>query len=341
MKIAPARVLDVGVGFGRWGILVREFAEVWEGRVFKDQWTIRIEGIEAFPRSVGAYHREFYDQIHIGDAATVLPPLPGPWNLVIFGDSLEHVTKDVGRSLLSTCLERADYVLVNVPLGDGHPQGEAYGNPFERHLSAWDVGDFDSCHPVRRLLMRDYIGRPYGSFVLSRADPKDLRTSLYAPVSVFSNAAGTGGDLQSLAAESGELRAMLDESRAEHEATQRARTALRAEFDRLAASSREEIERLRAAEQAVRNAEHAARAEVERLTLALSDALAREESLALQISELQSRSAHVEATLQAEIAAWRLRLAELSAQLVTAQDRVGFLTALCDRAVARLRGGLA
>lgn len=333
MKIAPARVLDVGVGFGRWGVLVREFGEVWSGRIFKDQWTIRVEGIEAFPRSVGAYHREFYDEIHIGDAACVLPALPGPWNLVIFGDSLEHFTKDVGQSLLATSLERADYVLVNVPLGDGHPQGEAYGNPYERHLSSWDVADFEPFHPVRRLLMRDYIGRPYGSFVLSRADPRDLRTSLYAPVSVFSNAAGAAGDLQSLAAESGELRALLEESRAEHDAARRARATLQAEFDRLAQTSRQEIERLRAAE-------HAARDEVDRLTLALSDARAREQGLLAQISEIQSRSAHVEATLQAEIAAWRLRLAELSTQLVTAQDRVGFLTALCDRAVTRLRGGL-
>jgi len=30
-KIKPQSILDVGVGFGRWGILLREFLELWEG----------------------------------------------------------------------------------------------------------------------------------------------------------------------------------------------------------------------------------------------------------------------------------------------------------------------
>jgi hypothetical protein len=194
MKIAPRRVLDVGVGFGRWGIIVREFCDVWYQRVFKDQWEVHLEGIEAFPRSIVDYHREFYNKIHIGDAAQIVPALPGPWDVVIYGDVLEHFTKEQAHQLLHTSLERSEYVIVNIPIGEEHPQGELYGNSFERHLSSWQVADFRPFGLVRHVLLKDYIERDYGSFVLSRRDPKDLRASLFSKA--FSNghpASANGG----------------------------------------------------------------------------------------------------------------------------------------------------
>lgn len=203
MKIAPERVLDVGVGFGRWGMIVREFCDVWYSRIFKDDWKVHVEGIEAFPRSLSAYHREFYNTIHTGDAARILPTLPGPWSVVIFGDVLEHFTKDQARRLLEHCLNSSDYVLINIPLGEDHEQGAAYGNEYERHLSSWDVADFRGPTLVRHVELQDYIGRPYGSFVLSRTDPKNLRAGLFAPVSIYN-------DLPQPGAERDELDRLLD-----------------------------------------------------------------------------------------------------------------------------------
>src|SRR5262249_22748367 len=74
----------------------------------------------------------------------------------------------------------ADYVLVNVPLGEDFEQDDVYENPYERHLATWEIHDFDEFALVRRQLLRDYAGRPHGSFCLSRQDPKDVRTSLYS-----------------------------------------------------------------------------------------------------------------------------------------------------------------
>lgn len=179
LSIAPDSVLDVGVGFGRWGILAREFCDVWPGRVHREQWRTRVEGIEAFPKNIAEYHLAFYDAIHHGDAAEILPRLPGPYDLIIFGDVLEHFERPVGERLLDLAVARASYVIVNVPLGPEHPQGEAYGNPYERHLSSWEAADFEPLPLVRRALFRDYIHRPFGSFVLSRADPKRLRDAAF------------------------------------------------------------------------------------------------------------------------------------------------------------------
>ncbi len=194
MKIEPRRVLDVGVGFGRWGMIVREFCDVWFSRVFKDQWQVHLEGIEAFPRSITDYHRHFYNQIHLGDAAELIPTLEGPWSVTIYGDVLEHFTKAKAHELLNLSLDRSDYVIVNIPIGEEHPQGEAYGNVYERHLSSWEPADFVPFGLVRRALLQDYIGREYGSFVLSRKDPRRLRESLFSQGAVLGDSgAWTGG----------------------------------------------------------------------------------------------------------------------------------------------------
>ncbi len=180
MKIEPRRVLDVGVGFGRWGMVLREFGEVWFGRIHPEAWEMRIEGIEAFPDNVTPYHPHFYDEIHRGDASEIMEKLDGGWDLVVFGDVLEHFDKAEGKRLLGLALAEAGYVLVNLPLGEHWEQGEVYGNPYEAHLSHWDEEDFAAWPLVRKELFDDYVGRPFGVLVLSRDDPKGLAGSLFS-----------------------------------------------------------------------------------------------------------------------------------------------------------------
>lgn len=191
MKINPSSVLDVGVGFGRWGILTREFCEVWNGRVFKDLWTIRIEGIEGFARSVTDYHSDFYNHVHIGDAALLIPQLKGPWSATVYGDVLEHFDRSKAEELLHRSLSHSDYVLVNVPIGEEYEQGEAYGNPFERHRSSWIPDDFAKFSLIRHSIFHDFRGRPYGSFVLSHQDPANVRAALFSAHTGISRTAGT------------------------------------------------------------------------------------------------------------------------------------------------------
>jgi len=180
MKIEPERVLDVGVGFGRWGIIVREFCDVWFARVPQNEWAVHVEGIEAFEQNLASYHKDFYDVIHIGDAAKLMDRLEGQWDVVIFGDVIEHFTKDEGRRLLDLALERSRYVIVNVPLGEQWEQEDKYGNEYERHLASWDLDDFAVPPLVRRAVFRDFAGRPHATVCLSRTDPKSLRTSLFS-----------------------------------------------------------------------------------------------------------------------------------------------------------------
>lgn len=191
ITVAPRRVLDVGVGFGRWGMVVREFCENWFGRELPSDWEIHVEGIEAFAECIADYHRGFYDQIHVADAREILPSLlEERWDMVIFGDVLEHFAKEESVGFLGGAIQSSIYVLVNVPLGAGWAQAGKYGNPFECHLSDWTVEDFLAFPLRRQALFGDYLGRPFGSFVFSRLDPKGVAHSLFSRVSVPVSAPG-------------------------------------------------------------------------------------------------------------------------------------------------------
>ena len=214
MKIAPERVLDVGVGFGRWGMIVREFCDVWYGRVSPDAWTVHIEGIEAFPKNVAPYHGHFYAKIHTIDAADFFRTVEDAFDVIIFGDVLEHFTKHVGRELLRKSLEVSTYTLVNIPLGEDWHQDEAYENPYERHLASWTLADFASLPVVRRAMFTDYAFRPFASIVLSATDPKNLAAELFSKTtSVASDGDGTEAideDMQRALARASEVRFELD-----------------------------------------------------------------------------------------------------------------------------------
>jgi hypothetical protein len=180
MKIEPRRVVDVGMGFGRWGMIVREFCDVWFNRVLKNEWSVNIEGIEAFPANIDEYHKAFYNKIHIGDAKDILPTLGTEWDVIIFGDVLEHFNQEVAEELLSWSLNHSNYVLVNIPLGESWPQDDKYGNIYERHLSSWEASDFQRFSICRQELFHDFNLRPFGTFVLSKNDPRKLRDSLFS-----------------------------------------------------------------------------------------------------------------------------------------------------------------
>jgi SAM-dependent methyltransferase len=180
-RIDPESVLDVGVGFGRWGFAAREFLEAWAGRPLMSQWRLRVDGIEAFASAIAPYHRTIYSHLYEGDALEVMTALHEQYDLVIFGDVLEHFTQERARMALRRAMEIGRYILLVLPLGSEWPQDEQYGNVYERHLSEWSADQICSEWPVlRRRLFRDYLGRPFGVFVIGAREPDrmifDLRS---------------------------------------------------------------------------------------------------------------------------------------------------------------------
>ncbi len=139
-QLNPTTVLDVGVGFGKWGVLCREVLEVYQERFSRDAWATRIEGIEIFPSYRNPLWEFGYDAVHVGDALEIIDRL-GNYDLILCCDVIEHFDKDEGRRLLQKCLAHGKVVIVTSPKGNA-PQGECFGNVHEAHRSAWSRRDF-------------------------------------------------------------------------------------------------------------------------------------------------------------------------------------------------------
>lgn len=145
-QIRPRSILDVGVGFGKWGHLFREYTDINEAerdpaRYQRENWQVRIDGIEGHAAYLTEMHRFLYNEIHTGDAAELLPKLPR-YDLVFLGDIIEHFEKVRGVQLLNAAWDHANKaVIVSTPKFETE-QGDLCANELERHRSLWSARDF-------------------------------------------------------------------------------------------------------------------------------------------------------------------------------------------------------
>ena len=100
----PSAVLDAGIGFGLWGHLLRQYLDVWSGRIQKPQWTTRIDGIEIDPHRVQPHSRHLYSHVYVGDVRDEVPRRAREtrYDIILFGDVIEHLPKSEGLELLRT-----------------------------------------------------------------------------------------------------------------------------------------------------------------------------------------------------------------------------------------------
>ena len=120
-KINPKTVLDCGVGSGIYLDLIKSHLDS----------DVMVHGIEAWT----PYIEEFdllnrYDDLFNID---VRECDDFKYDLVIFGDILEHMSKDDAINLWGRVSEEAKYALISIPIIH-YPQGPAFGNPYEIHV---------------------------------------------------------------------------------------------------------------------------------------------------------------------------------------------------------------
>jgi len=146
MGVSPKTVLDIGVGFGKWGHLFREYGDIFVGRFEKDDWITQIDGVEIFEHYINAHeHQKYiYDNIYIGNIFDIIDTLP-EYEFIYAGDVIEHLHREDALIVLDKLKNKASkYLVVCIPLGDSSQwsQGEVYGNVHESHLSFWTPEDF-------------------------------------------------------------------------------------------------------------------------------------------------------------------------------------------------------
>jgi hypothetical protein len=127
----PQSLLDVGVGFGGMGVLFRQTMDVRWGRL-KD-WHTKIEGIEIeLKYKNNAW--SVYNNVFIGDARDILPTL-GEYDVIFFGDVLEHFEKKDALDLVKIAKNLAKMVIITTPatFAGNEAEAERFDNEHETH----------------------------------------------------------------------------------------------------------------------------------------------------------------------------------------------------------------
>lgn len=136
-NIMPETILDIGIGFGKYGFLAREYTDIRFGRYEKRDWTTRIDGIEIFGKYISDIQRNIYSNIYIGDAFELIKKFSG-YDLIIFCDVIEHMEYAQGIEILNMLRQKTKYALVATPI-NVVAQDAYMGNLFEQHISKYSL----------------------------------------------------------------------------------------------------------------------------------------------------------------------------------------------------------
>lgn len=134
MSPKPRTTLDIGVGLGKFGLLVREYVDVFGTEALGEHKTYLV-GVEAFAPYVQPWHRSIYDELHIGDIRDLRAAF-GHFDLILAIDVVEHFGKDEAIDLLEWIASHSTEAIVAIPVVPS-PQGAAFGNEYERHRTAF------------------------------------------------------------------------------------------------------------------------------------------------------------------------------------------------------------
>jgi hypothetical protein len=132
--LKPARVGDIGPGKVKYGRMARDKAKALEYHCR----TTAVEIDESYVEQFGL--RQLYDEVVVADAVTLIDDSKLRYDLVILGDSIEHMRKSAGVDLLNFLVYRSGYILVITP--SGYLQDAEDGHAAEAHISTWSIADF-------------------------------------------------------------------------------------------------------------------------------------------------------------------------------------------------------
>ena len=113
---AGASCLDVGACDGVWARNLGDF--------------LKMDAVEAYEPNVEHFNlRTLYNKVFADDVRGLQY---GDYELVIFGDVLEHMSTEEAQDVLRYAEEHADVIVVAVPYK--WKQDAIYGNPYEKHI---------------------------------------------------------------------------------------------------------------------------------------------------------------------------------------------------------------
>jgi len=142
-QLRPLRVLDIGVGLGTYGFMVRQFMDIGHERLKREEWLLTIDGIEIFEPYRNPVWGYAYNEIMMGDVREKLRDC-GNYDVILCNDVLEHFPEDEVSKLVASMLEHAPVVIATTPNREW-PQGVWAGNEAETHHCVVEAATIPCC----------------------------------------------------------------------------------------------------------------------------------------------------------------------------------------------------
>ena len=138
LQLQPTSILDLGSGFGKYGVLMRDYTDIWQNRYRKDSWITKIDAVEGFRWYItGNCLYGVYSHVFVMDIMEFMWTTKQCYDLILCIDVLEHFEKQVGRELVRLIAGkkgREAFICLPIKVGD---QKATYGNQLEVHKSSW------------------------------------------------------------------------------------------------------------------------------------------------------------------------------------------------------------
>lgn len=179
-KCVSKSILDVGAGAGKYSDLLRP---ILPGTTFA--------AIEVWEPYVEEYNlKRKYDELHQQDVREFVPDKR--YGVTIFGDVLEHLTKEEAIEVYNKLLKSSEFVLISIPIVH-YPQDVYKGNPYEEHKKDdWSHEEVMATFPH---LAVSYVENEIGMYVgfnpelYSEKDVKDALRPTIAVYGIYKNEA--------------------------------------------------------------------------------------------------------------------------------------------------------
>jgi len=165
----PKSILEVGIGALKYGILAREYLEIYGGnRWQKKDWQVRIDGIEIYEPYITEQAKHYYTKIFNRDVVDLLYYrrllLLPHYDLSLMMDVIEHLKKDRGLFVIQELCKLAKVSIFAIPLGDWRYE-VTEGNTAESHISVWEKSDLLGLPNLKEATYYPVSGKEIGLFV--------------------------------------------------------------------------------------------------------------------------------------------------------------------------------
>ena len=134
-ELTPKTILDYGMGYGKYGFLLREYLDIINDRLSKKEWQVTIDGIDAFSSYLSPAQGYIYNSISVFSDF-----IEGKkYDVVLFIDVIEHMEKWRGKILLDKLLKICKWLIISTPSA-WSPEFSI--NPYDTHRELWSIEDF-------------------------------------------------------------------------------------------------------------------------------------------------------------------------------------------------------